>query len=251
MSACAAVAPAPAVPTAAPPVLPSIFQPALGRTLAYLVRQVDDTGLLRAAPDSAPARHWLLVDNELALWALEEANADEVATPLRAALAAYAPPTHGLLEALRHEVVAWPPRSATEVELQPGIWLETRTGEEVVEDWAQQSDLAFYAALNAWNGGDQAEARRLYTQALSAFDGTGFVDGDFDGRYSTTKLALATFTGARLGLPVEKALVDALLHQQAENGGFAAYYTAEGGAGDTDSATSAYAALALMALRQE
>jgi hypothetical protein len=227
------------------------FQPYLGRSLSYLARQGDETGLLREAPGNGPARHWLLPDNTLALWAFDIARAGEAATKLRSALEVYEPMQDGPIEAMQGTVVAWPPHTTVQTEVQPEVWTETHSGESVIAGWENYSDLRFAAALNAWNAKQAEEAQRIYSEALQQFDGKGFPSKAAAGRYATRDLALAIFTGARIGARVDRTLIDALLDQQAPSGGFYTHYTADGPEGDTDTATTAYAALALMTVRQE
>lgn len=244
LAGCTARQAAPAEPLAA-------FQPHLGRALSYLARQVDDTGLLHAAPGAGAVRHWLVPDNRLALWAFETAHAPEATEKLRTALAAQPPAEHGLIEAMQGDAIAWPPHTAVQQEVQPGIWTETFGGGEAIADWENDCYLDFIAALRAWNGGDKGEAQRLYTEAMEKFDATGCRRPESPGSYLTRDLALAIFTGARIGVPVDRSSIDALLGLQAPAGGFTTEYTTDGPQGDTTTAATAYAALALMAVRQE
>ena len=234
---------APAEPLAA-------FQPYLGRSLSYLSRQVDNTGLLHAGPYESAARHWLVPDNRLALWAFEAAHATEAATKLHTALAAMAPAKHGLIEAMQGEAIPWPPHSAVQQEVQPGIWIETYGGDSIA-DWESDCALDFIAALHAWNSGDTGEAQRLYAEAMGKFDAAGCRRPELPDRYLTRDLALAIFTGARIGEQVDKRRIDALVALQTPSGGFTTQYTAEGPQGDPTTADTAYVALALLAVRQE
>ena len=234
---------APAEPLAA-------FQPYLGRSLSYLARQVDATGLLHATPDEGATRHWLAPDNQLALWAFEAAHATETATKLRTALATTPPATHGLIEAMHGEAIPWPPHAAVQQEVQPGIWLETYGG-EAIPDWESDCALDLIAALHAWNGGDKGEATRLYAEAMGKFDDSGCRRPEPPGSYRTRDLALAIFTGARIGEQVDRSRIDTLLALQTPSGGFTSEYTAEGPQGDATTVDTAYVALALMAVRQE
>lgn len=244
LAGCTAQQAAPAEPLAA-------FQPYLGRSLSYLARQVDDTGLLRAAAGAGTAVHWLAPDNELALWAFETAHAPEAAAKLRTSLAAVPPASHGLIEAMQGEAITWPPQTAMQQEVQPGVWTETYGSGEAIADWESDCYFDLMGALHAWNGGDKGEAQRLYTEALGKFDGAGCRRPESPGRYLTRDLAMAVFTGARIGAPVDRSRIDALLALQAPSGGFATEYTSEGPQGETTTAATAYAALALMAVRQE
>lgn len=244
LASCTAQQAAPAEPLAA-------FQPYLGRSLSYLARQVDDTGLLHAASGAGAAQYWLAPDNKLALWAFDAAHAPEAAAKLRTALAALPPAEHGLIEAMHGEAIAWPPHTAVQQEIQPGIWEESYSGGGIIADWESDCFLDLAGALEAWNTGDKSEAQRRYTQALGKFDQVGCVQPQSSGRYMTRDLALRIFAGARIGVPVDRDLIDSLLALQTPSGGFTAEYTAEGPQGDTTTAATAYAALALMAVRQE
>lgn len=238
-----------AAPLAAPTPTPMVFQPTLGRALSFLTRQLDsDVGLLRAAPDDD--RHWLAPDNLLVEWVMQEAHAADLTVELETELATFGAPQHGLIEALRGEPVAWPPAVAAQQEVTPTVWLESHTGAGVLDDWASRADLTLFAALNAWNQGDAAQAQERFAAALAMFDGAGFGVAANPDRYATADLALALLVGERLGAPVNDAIVRQLLSLQGVDGGFAAHYTAGGPLDGADTRTTAYALLALYALRQ-
>ena len=244
LASCTAQQAAPAEPLAA-------FQPYLGRSLSYLARQVDDTGLLHAAAREGTGHYWLTPDNKLALWAFDAAHAPEAAAKLRTTLAALPPVQHGLIEAMQGEVIPWPPHAPVQQEVQPGMWKETYSGGEVIADWESDCFLDLAGALQAWNAGDKSEAQHRYTLAVGKFDQVGCLEPQSPGRYLTRDLALRIFAGARIGVPVDRSLIDFLLALQTPSGGFTAEYTGEGPQGDTTTAATAYAALALMAVRQE
>ncbi len=61
----------------------------------------------------------------LALWAFETAHAPEAAAKLRTAWPLCPPAEHGLIEAMQGEAIPWPPHTAVQQEVQPGIWAET------------------------------------------------------------------------------------------------------------------------------
>ncbi len=238
-----------AAPPAAPTPTPMVFQPTLGRALSFLTRQLDaDVGLLRAAPDDD--RHWLAPDNLLVEWVMQEAHAADLTVELETELAAFGAPHHGLIESLRGEVIAWPPMLAAQQEMSPTVWLESYTGAATIDDWASRADLILFAALNAWNQGDAAQAQEHFAAAMELFDGAGFPNAANPDRYTTNDLALALNAGARLGEPVNDAIVRQLLALQGADGGFAAHYTADGPVDDADTRTTASALLALYALRQ-
>jgi hypothetical protein len=235
---------------AAPTATPMVFQPTLGRALAFLTRQYDGaTGLLHPSPEQAVVV-WLAPDNLLVEWVLQEAHAAELSVELETSLERYGITGNGLLETIKGEVVTWPPKLARQQEVAPSIWLESYTGEGVIEDWASSADLALFAALNAWNQADAALAQARFAEAMQRFDETGFLTGEAKGPYATAHLALALLVGERIGAPVNDAIVRQLLALQGKDGGFAAHYTLEGAVDGADTATTAYALLALYALRQ-
>jgi len=245
MAACMAATPLATAPTPTP----MVFQPTLGRALSFLTRQLDaDVGLLRAAPDDD--RHWLAPDNLLVEWVMQEAHAADLTVELETELAAFGAPHHGLIEALRSEPVTWPPAVAAQQEVSPTVWLESYTGAGAIDDWASRADLTLFAALNAWNQGDTAAAQEHFAAAMEMFDGAGFRAATNADRYTTADLALALIAGARLGAPVNDAIVRQLLSLQSADGGFTAHYTADGPLEGADTRTTAYALLALYALRQ-
>ncbi len=212
-----------------------------------LAQRSPAVNLLRESPITAPDRHWLMTDNWLAGRALAasgfDAEAASVLTAVNRLLPAWA--HHGLIECLTGMVVAWPPRAPVTTEVAPTIWLEVRAGAAMV-DWREYADLTLYAAINAANQGNMVQGRDLYRQALTMFDGTGFRDKAFDGRYTTYKLALARIAAARLGLAPEPGLLHQLLAMQGDDGGFIAHYTADEPVGDANTETTAYALLALL-----
>ncbi|HAJ36756.1 MAG TPA: hypothetical protein DCL15_13810 [Chloroflexi bacterium] len=238
-----------AAPLVAPTPTPMVFQPTLGRALAFLTRQLDaEVGLVRAAPDDP--RHWLTPDNLLVEWVMQDAHAADLTVELETELATFGAPPHGLIETLRGGTVAWPPAVAVQHEVSPTVWLEEYTGSGAIDDWANRADFTFFAALNAWNQGDAAQAQKLFTTAMAMFDGVGFHDAANAERYATADLTLALLAGARLGEPVNDAIVRRLLSLQGADGGFAAHYTAAGPHDNADTRTTAFALLALYALRQ-
>lgn len=226
------------------------FQPMLGRGLSYLVRQHDaESGLLHPASGQTDIV-WLTPDNLLVEWVLQEAHAAELSVELETSLDQYGTPAHGLIETIKGRVVEWPPSVLVHQEVAPSIWQATYSGEDEIENWAAFTNLAFFAALNGWNAGDAALAKTRFDAAMQAFDGIGFRDGAWDGRYTTAHLALALLVGERIGEPMNDTIARQLLALQGEDGGFTTHYTANGPADDADTETTATALLALYALRQ-
>jgi hypothetical protein len=231
---------------------------AVRRAVTYLANELDASlGLLREAPQAAPDKHWLLTDNQLAVWALEAAGEEQLAARIEAGIAAHAPgglPQHGLIEVQRGDPIVWPPRTHVETEVTPGVWIETRTDGSVMEDWAQYADLALYGAMDAANRGDYGTARRRYSDALGMFDGACFRDKAVpaDGNCTTYKLALALLAAERVGVRPDADMRAILLKAQAETGGFHTHYIPGDEptpAGDTNVETTAYAILALTGSR--
>lgn len=247
---------------------PPVHCTAVHRAVDFLVTQYDPAaGLLREAPISAPHVHWLATDNLVALAALRAATpcapaAAELAARISRKLAAYGSVRHGLIEAvIGGETPEWPPRTATQFEVEPGVWREERLSGAVMEDWRQYADLAFLGVLKLAQAGEQAEAQALYAETLALFDGTGFVDKadrptaadgtpDEEGvRYASYKLALALLAAGAAGVTPDARLLPALLAQQNEAGGFYAHYRSGGGVNDANTETTAYTILALMAFQ--
>ena len=210
-----------------------------------LARHNPTVGLLNESPETAPDRYWLLTDNRLAAWALAATGHAAEAATLHRTIDTFAPNAeHGLIESIVGAAVRWPPRTPVQNEIAPVIWLETRSGNEMF-DWSDYADLTLYAAINAANQGQNKTARDHYDHALSMFDGLGFQDKAFDGRYTTYKLALALLVARRLNITPSSALVSQLLAQQSADGGFVAHYTADGKVGDANTETTALTLLAI------
>ncbi|MBK8046567.1 MAG: hypothetical protein IPK16_05225 [Anaerolineales bacterium] len=148
----AACSPTSSSSTQQPPTpTPVAFQPTLGRALSFLARRYDPgVGLLRENVTSTT--HWLAPDNLLARQVFAVANADELDAKVGTALTERAATQNGLLETLAGVTVSWPPHTLVESEVAPGVKEAAYTGEGVIEEWRQSSDLLFYGALNAWNG---------------------------------------------------------------------------------------------------
>lgn len=222
---------------------------AVDSAVTFLHAQYDAaTCLLRESPITASDRHWLATDNWLAVLALRSAGESDLAQRLDATLTQYEAGTHGMIEALTGAPIAWPPRTPVQREVAPSIWAEERSGNEM-EDWREYADLAFYGAIAAANSGEMEDAQSIYDDTLRMFDGDGFADKAFDGRYATYKLALALLAAQRIGIAPDAALQSRLSAQQGADGGFIAHYTADGPVGDANTETTSYAILALTGLR--
>jgi hypothetical protein len=257
ISACAAApdgGPQSPATASAPPARQSCA--AVRRAVGFLATQYDPAArLLREAPDSAPDVHWLATDNVLALAALRKAQpcapqAAALAANIAAGLDAYDSAPHGLVEAVIGGAASvWPPHTATQLEVAPGVRREDRLAGSVMEDWRQYADLSFYGVLHLAQAGELAAARALYAETLALFDGVGFADKAYkaDKAYASYKLALALLAAGAIGEAPPAGLLDALLARQNEAGGFFALYRPERGINDPNSETTAYSILALMA----
>ena len=226
---------------------------AIERAVGYLHHEYNPTvALIRESPETAPDKHWLMTDNWLAAITLDRVNDTEFAAHIHATLETYGQLQHGLIEAIVGVDIGWPPRAPFPEEVKSGIWLETRN-QQVMEDWSTYADLALYRALDLYNEGRIAESRQQYKAAIQQFDGFGFADQAFDGRYTTYKLALAIYIAGTIGVPIDPKIVSALLSKQYQNsGGFSALYDETGKPiGDSNTETTAYALLALSILQQK
>ncbi|MBX3002294.1 MAG: hypothetical protein KF893_27465, partial [Caldilineaceae bacterium] len=235
-----------------------------------------EIGLLRESVETAEYRYWLATDNLLAIYALRTAGETVLPDRLAASIEAYGGVRHGVIEALiGGEIETWPPYTETQTIVAlgdvgalcpdpatlsaPVICRETRLAGNQYPDWEKYSDWLLYAALRAHQQGDVTEAHNRYQQALDQFDGVGFTDIAVKNckedrkfvLYTTYKLALALYVGVQLGEPLRKDLLNALLHKQAPSGGFYTLYCSNGKmAGDTNTETTSYALLALLALNR-
>jgi hypothetical protein len=217
------------------------------KAITYLHHEYNPAlGLIRESPETAPDKHWLMTDNWLAATALDRVHDTEFAAHIQATLQTYGYLQHGLIEAITGTDIAWPPRTHVYVKIKPNIWLETRN-QQIMEDWSTYADLALYRALDLYNEGRIAESRQQYKAAMQRFDGIGFADQAFDGRYATYKLALAIYVAGTIGVSIDPAIVTALLSKQHQvSGGFSALYDETGNPiGDSNTETTSYALLAL------
>lgn len=229
--------------------------PAIQRGLAFLAARFNSTlGLLNESPRVAPQKYWLTNDNALAAFALSRLGQAELNATLRASLQRYGHNANGLIEVVWGLPVTSPPFTARRVMLSKAgnaeIWQEFHTGGERFDDWTGYADLGFLMALNARLQGRSAEANAIFSNALTQFDGAGFRDKAFDGKYTTYKLALALYAGVMTGspLPAGGRMLTALQAMQAFDGGFTTHYhSLDAPEGDANTETTALALLALWA----
>ncbi len=120
-------------------------------------------------------------------------------------------------------------------------------------DWERYADLAFIGALDAWHRGNAGLAVQRFRKGMETWNGTGFADAAFmspgsNRLYATYKLALAVRTAAELRIPLDSKILERLLAQQEDSGGFVTLYDGNGAPqGDPNTETSSYALLALLA----
>ncbi len=60
-------------------------------------------------------------------------------------------------------------------------------------NWQDYADLIVYRALDSLLEGSRPHAKELFNKLMSMWDGYGFKDAAFDGKYATYKLALAIY----------------------------------------------------------
>jgi hypothetical protein len=196
---------------------------------AFLVGLFDPSlGLLPEYRGSSV--YWLYHDNYLAAKVFEKSHAD-LAQKIRAAIE-----SNGVRESGKIEIVfgeAKRPLPFRQYQLQEvrqvgGKVIKT----EVVTDtemsgWEEYADLLFLASMAE---GDPAKAREHLQRGLAMWDGEGFNDRVAQKRhiYATYKLALALIAADRLGDAADPAIVEKLLAQQAEDGGWITDYDPNG-----------------------
>ena len=73
------------------------------------------------------------------------------------------------------------------------IYYEKSNHNCIIEDWDRYADLVIYRALNSLLQGSRPYAEKLFERLMSMWDGYGFKDAAFNGKYATYKLALAIF----------------------------------------------------------
>lgn len=207
-------------------------------------------------PEFAGAKsYWLFHDNYLAAKVLKSSH-PELGGKIVDAIHGYGVRVSGKIEIIfdespralpfRHYHLSEVKRVGDKI-----IKNEVVSDDEFVE-WRKYADLLCFAAI-AQSRTDPAKARECLTAAEAMWDGKGFLDPPVReaGRYATYKLALALLAAKRVGvkLHAQAAVVERLLAQQNDAGGWVTDYTAEGRAvGEANVETSSLAILALEAL---
>ena len=228
LTACTAL-PITPIPTPAQP-LPDL-QPAIDGGLAFLHGQYNEEyGLLQESPEIGQHRYYLTNDNLLAAHVLERYGETDLAATLRASLERHNITGNGFIEIAFGEVERWPPyHHQDEVVEQHGddqILFEAHRGPGYFSEWSGFSNLACMGIVNEINGGYLESGRRLYAIQMASFDGHGWPDIAYqrrDGVYETLGLAWCLYAGALLGQP-DLRVLDQLLAQQGEHGGFYTHY---------------------------
>ena len=220
----------------------------------------EEVGLVRESPkwsenddcDVFP-RYWLATDNQLAMYALDAAGADEFASTLAQTLLAHPEYTsHGIIKVLNGEDIEIPPKGHKQREVVSigGVKIchEERSG-AIMTDWKTYADLLLYGSLDAhYHPGGGPSAVELYGKAMLMFDGKGFKDTYYleHNQHPTYKLALSIYTANVIGQPEPVGAWEILLAQQAISGGFVTLYDQNGDPmGSTSTEPTAHAIFAL------
>jgi hypothetical protein len=199
--------------------------------------------------------YWLYHDNYLAAKALARTDPD-LARKIGATIR-----SHGTEESDKIEILFGEAKKPlpfrhyrlTEVKRVGDKVLKTEVaGEEVIRGWEQYADLLFLAAL-ALAQTDAKQARQHFEEGMRLWDGVGFKDRvtKRTGRYAVYKVALALLAATKLKLrPDEQpALIERLLREQGEDGGWVTDYDERGRPlGRANVETTSLAILALDAL---
>lgn len=209
-------------------------------------------GLLNESPEVAPHHFWLSNDNALAAFTFDQLGDVEMSATLAKSILRYGSRSNGLIEVLWGETVDFPPYVADVKNIaQLGddvVLQEMHTSGTRFEDWREYADLCFWGALNNYRQGRWVEAREIYAACMRFYDGLGFRDKAFDGRYETYKLALALYVGnvIEVEMPEAGEIRTALVAMQSTEGGFYTHYwDIYRPDGDANTETTSLAVLAL------
>lgn len=238
ITACTAVVAAPSI-TAVPtptPVWVAALEPVAEDGVRFLKEQYNaDLGLLQESPSIRPNNYFLANDALLAAHVFTFYGEEELAVALQETLAKYNIEGNNFIEVAWGETIPWPPKHFED----PGTLVATIGDAQILTirhdgpgyfyDWSAYSNLACMAAINEYNQSYVESARRLYEIQVSTFDGHGFPDQAYharDGVYETLGVAWCVYAGALLGVP-DQRLINVLLEQQGEHGGFHTHYRAD------------------------
>ena len=226
--------------------------PAIQKGVDFLEKQyVSEIGLYRESPITAPRRAWIANDNTLAVYALSKIGLVDRALQTTALLHQQGSTlNNGLIEVLWGVPVDYPPHVEKTSEIpQIGameIWQESHLDGATFDDWREYTNLALLGALNEYLRGNPDQARTIYQQTLTQFDGNGFRDKSYRTHYETYKLTLALYVGVQIGVPPPPSVAATLLKMQAPDGGFVTLYRdSDHPEGDANTETTSLAMLAL------
>ncbi|HJN09527.1 MAG TPA: hypothetical protein QF564_12615 [Pirellulaceae bacterium] len=198
--------------------LASLFDPALDLLPEYREAKV----------------YWLYHDNYLAAEVLENSHS-ELSKRIQKALQSYGIAKSGKIEIVFDAAIRpLPFRHPELIEVK-------RLGNKIVKTeiitdrafkgWEEYADLLLMAAM-ALSHTEPSKSKRYFAQALAMWDGMGFKDRVTlkTGKYAVYKLALAVIATGRLDIrPAElDSIIERLLVQQSESGGWITDYTADG-----------------------
>jgi hypothetical protein len=238
----------------AEPPAPKALEAASAKGRRFLSDLLDPT--LDLLPEYRGAKvYWLYHDNYLAAKALARTD-PALSKKITAAIKDYGVKESGKIEILFGEASKpLPFRRYRLVDVRrvgDKLVRTERVGEEVFKGWEEYADLLFLAAVASAET-DPGQARRHFEQGMRLWDGVGFRDrvAKPAEKYAVYKVALGLLVAARLKVrPAEQgALVDRLLKQQGQDGGWVTDYDEKGrplGAANVE--TTALAVLALDAV---
>jgi hypothetical protein len=230
---------------------PKALEGAAARGRRFLTDLFDPT--LDLLPEYRGAKvYWLYHDNYLAAKALAGTD-PALANKITAAIRRYGVAESGKIEILFGEAKKPLPfrhyqlldvRRAGDKLIRAEV-----AGKEAFKGWEEYADLRFLAAIASAET-DPRQARRHFEQGVRLWDGVGFKDrvAKQAGKYAAYKVALALLAAAKLKLrPAEQgALLERLLKQKGEDGGWVTDYDEKGKPlGQANVETTALAVLAL------
>lgn len=249
LSSCAAPIEAQTIPTPTPE-RPNV-QPAIDSALAFLQAQYNpEYRLLQESPDIGKHRYYITNDNVLAARVFNLYGID-MDIDLRKQ------PDNNFIEIALGYSIAWPPYHHSDVVIEQHgddqVLYESHTGPGYFSDWSGFSNLACMAVVNEYNAYHLETARSLYQYQLNKFDGLGWPDLAYqrrEGVYETLGLAWCLYAGALLNQP-DMRVMEMLLKQQGEHGGFHTHYSADGNLlADPNIETTTMAILALRTVQE-
>jgi hypothetical protein len=202
--------------------------------------------------------YWLFHDNYLAAKALKNSHSD-LAQRIEKAIHSFGVTESGKIEIVFDEAKQPLPFRHPEL-IEVKRYGEKIVKTEVLTDqefrgWEDYADLLLLASMSL-SKSDVAAAKQRFNQTLAMWDGTGLKDRVTakTGKYAVYKLALAVIAAHRLNEwpSTMNAIVDRLLRQQAECGGWITDYAADGKpVGLANVETTSLAVLALDAIKSQ